>query len=400
MSAAVTGSGVASSTEPRAEERIARTITAVSASASVLLLVTSLGGIFAAAPYLSPSYAIGAPLLVFGGFVGLAAVTFVVGLPQIKRAQGWFAIVYLVAVLTWLPSLVSTPLPAGLNPWVLEIVTLGAVPAAVAWRPAVAWLYLLTNAALNIPIRYYTAGATDWTPPLQYALLTLTLGGIFTALAIAAMHNARAVDAAATTLREAAARSAAAAARTQEQNRLDALVHDEVMSTLFYASQGDPVLEASVRTQAQHALAQLERLRSGRDDSLTPVPAGAFAARLRSVVLAASAAIEFEVIGGREAPIPASVAAAFAEATSEATRNSMLHAPDAARAVDVQFRDSQVRVQVRDTGPGFEVREVDPHRLGIQVSIRARMATLPGGLAVVESSPARGTTITLDWSGA
>lgn len=385
--------------EPRAEERIARTITAVTGAAAVLLLVTSIGAIISEAPYLTPTYVYGAPLLVFGGFAVLVFVTFRLRLRDIRRAHGWYALIYLFAVVTWLPSMGSTPLPPDVNPWVLEIVTLGAVPAAIAWRASLAWIYLAVNSVLNVPIRYFAAGGVDWQAPLQYSLLTITLGGVFTALAMVAMRNAKAVDAATTILREAAARSAAASARAQEQTRLDALVHDEVMSTLFYASRGEPGLEESVKSQAEHALAQLERLRSGRDDSATPVSAGVFTARLRSVVLAASVGIDFEASGRRSAAIPAEVAAAFAEATSEAARNSLLHAPDATRSVRVQFSGDIVRVEVRDSGPGFDPREVDPHRLGIQVSIRGRMATLAGGRATVHSATSAGTTVTLEWIG-
>jgi signal transduction histidine kinase len=385
-------------TEPRAEERVARTITAVTGVAAVLLLITSLGPMLSSAHHLNPLYAIGAPVFIFGGYAALVAATFLLPLPDIRRAQAAFAVLFLFVVLTWLPAIQDSPEPGHLNPWVLEIVTLGAVPAAIAWPAAVAWGYLVLNSIIQAPIRYFTEGQADWTSPLQYSLLTLTLGGIFTALAMIAMQNAKAVDAATAILRDAAARSAAASARAQEQTRLDALVHDEVMSTLYYASRGEAELDDSVRNQAKHALAQLERLRSGRDDSREPVPPALLAARLRSLVLAASTSIDFESTGIRLDPIPPEVAAAFAEATSEAARNSLIHAPNAARKVLLHCDDHFVRVEVWDDGPGFDPRDVNPHRLGIQVSIRGRMATLRGGSALVDSAPGRGTTVMLGWS--
>lgn len=384
--------------EPRAEQRIARTITAVSGAAAALLFALAIGPMIAATPYLALSYAIGAPILIFGGFGALVVVTFRLRLAAIRRVHGWYAVLFLLVVLSWLPAMGPEPLPESLSPWVLEIVTLGAVPAVIAWRAYYAWAYLLVNSIIVAPIRYFAAGQVDWAVPLQYSLLTLTLGGIFTALAMIAVHNAKAVDAATTMVREAAARSAAASARAQEQTRLDALVHDEVMSTLYYASRGDAGLDDSVRSQARHALAQLERLRSGRDDTATPVSPGLLTTRLRSLVLAASTAIEFEQTGERDDPIPAPVAAAFAEAIAEAARNSIAHAPNAQRAVTVHFAEQLVRVEVRDNGPGFDPRAVSPHRLGIQVSIRGRMATLAGGSAVVDSAPRRGTVVTLEWS--
>lgn len=384
--------------EPRAEQRIVRTITAVSGVAALLLFVLALGPMVDETPYLTLSYAIGAPILIFGGYGVLVILTFRLKLRDIRRANGWYALLFLFVVLTWLPSMGAMPLPEDVNPWVLEIVTIGAIPAAIAWRAPFAWAYLLVNSIIVAPIRYLAAGQTDWAVPLQYSLLTLTLGSIFTALAMAAIHNAKAVDLASTMVRDAAARSAAASARAQEQTRLDALVHDEVMSTLFYASRGDAGLDDSVRTQALHALAQLERLRSGRDDSATPVSPELLATRLRSLVLAASTAIEFTVNGSRDENVPAAVAAAFAEATAEAARNSIAHAPSADRFVTLTFDDRLVRVEVRDTGAGFDPNLVSSHRLGIQVSIRGRMAMLPGGAAEIDSRPGRGTVVTLEWS--
>lgn len=384
-------------TEPHAEQRIARTITAVTGAAALFLLATSIAPILSTAEHLSPVYVIAAPILVFGGFGLLVLVTFLVPLRGIRRAHGVYAVLFLAVCLAWLPSLVSA-LPVGQNLWVLEIATLGTVPAAIAWPAPLAWAYLIGNSVIVAPIRYLSTGAIDWSSPLQYALLTITLSGIFTALAMAAMRNGKAVDAATTMLRETAARSAAAAARTQEQTRLDALVHDEVMSTLFYASRDDLGLGDSVRSQAAHALAQLERLRTGRDDSDIPVSASTLVTRLRSVVLEASPNIRFEVAGTRTRIVPPDVAEAFAEATSEAARNSLIHAIGAnVRTVIVRLGDDAVRVEVRDDGDGFDVREVEPHRLGIQVSIRGRMGTLAGGSAKVESRPAHGTMVTLEW---
>jgi signal transduction histidine kinase len=60
-------------------------------------------------------------------------------------------------------------------------------------------------------------------------------------------------------------------------------------------------------------------------------------------------------------------------------------------------RDS-LRVDVIDDGVGFDLRSVPPHRLGLAVSIRGRMAHLPGGSALVQSQPGRGARVVISWS--
>jgi signal transduction histidine kinase len=174
------------------------------------------------------------------------------------------------------------------------------------------------------------------------------------------------------------------------------------MGTLFYASRGG--LDDSVRRQAQKTLVQLEQLRGGRDQVTDDVSSEDFITRIRSEVLAASADIGFSVTGTRTAGIPSDVAAAFAEATAEAVRNSLDHAgysrADVTRTALVSVSESRVRVVVRDDGEGFDFRDVAPHRLGILVSIRGRFATIPGGTATVESHRGVGTVVSLSWSAA
>ncbi len=259
----------------------------------------------------------------------------------------------------------------------------------------------MVNSILIAPVRFIASGQADLTVPLQFAFFTLTFASIFTALAMVAMRNGYALDSATEIARTTSARAAATASRAQEQARLDALVHDNVMGTLFYASRGG--LDDSVRRQARKTLAQLEQLRGGRDRIDEPVLLEDFVARIRSVVLDASPDIAFSVTGLRTSPIPHDVVAAFAEATSEAVRNSLTHAGSAqyvARSAIVAVTERTVRVVIRDDGRGFDPRDVAPHRLGILVSIRGRLGAIPGGSAMVDSRRGIGTIVTLAWSGA
>lgn len=378
--------------------RVTRVVTLVATVAAAFLGATAVPGIMAAADHLDAYYTPLAVTLVFGGMLALFILTFVLDLRRIRFAQGVYAFVFLALQFLWVAALTS-PLPDAVNPWILELTALGTVPAAIAWRPWAAWTYLGVLSVIVAPIRYISNGGVDWTVPLQYLLLTPTLTALFTALAMVAVRNAEAVDTATRELRDATARSAASRARAQEEIRLDALVHDEVMSTLFYASRGDARLDESVRTQARKALDGLERLRGGRTELEAGVSPDEFVTRLRAVVLGTSIDVGFDARVTRTAPLPGDVASAFAEATGEAVRNSLQHAGEAAsRRVTVVVDDRGIEVRIYDTGIGFDVRDVPPHRLGILVSIRGRLATIPDGRAHVTSYPGAGTLVTLEWA--
>ena len=384
---------------PQAAARVARTITVVAAVATIVFFALSIGPIIAAMPHVLPWYNVASTIIVFGSPLVIAVIGLFTPLPTLRRMLGTYAILFVIVVVAWVPALTS-PLPAGLAPWPLEVTALGTVPAAIAWRGTYVWGYLILNSVVIAPVRFISAGQVDWTVPLQYAFFTLTFAAIFTALAMVAMRNGYALDAATELARTTSARAAAAASRAQEQARLDALVHDNVMGTLFYASRGG--LDESVRRQALKTLAQLEQLRGGRDHVTDDVSVEDFVARIRSVVLDAAPDIEFMTTGRRESAIPADVAAAFAEAASEAVRNSLQHAVDRGdgitRSTLIALTSATVRVIVRDNGQGFEPRDVAPHRLGILVSIRGRLGAIPGGSATVESRRGLGTVVNLAWS--
>ncbi len=346
---------------------------------------------------MNPLYTFVGAFVVFGIPPLVAVVGFFISLKVLKRMLAGYAIAFLAVVLLWNSAMLA-PLPDLVAPWPVEVTALATVPAAIAWRPVIAWVYLVVNSIVIAPVRFFAGDQVDLSVPLQYSFFTLTFAAIFTALAMVAMGNGYALDRAIEIARSTSTRAAAAASRAREQAQLDALVHDNVMATLVYASRGG--LDDSVRQQAEKTLRQLERLRGRRDEASTPVSADDFVARIRSVVFEASAEISFATNGHRSSPIPLEVAEAFAEATSEAVRNSLLHAGPAGellRSAIVALSERIVEVTVRDDGLGFDVGDIPPHRLGILVSIRGRMEAIPGGSSRVESRRGLGTVVTLWW---
>ena len=292
-------------------------------------------------------------------------------------------------------------MPFQFSPWPLTIIALATVPAALAWRERTALAYLIAYSVGVAIVRVFSGIDPQPGVAVQDAVFSFTLAGLFTVLAVVTMRSAMALDAAAASARETAVRRASLESGQREQARLDALLHDDVMSTLFYASKGTPELDAAVRRQAAHALTEL---RKGDDAVEQSTDIAAFTSRLRSVALsgAGGGASGFVVRGRRTAPVSAAVDAAFAEAASEAVRNSVKHAGadgrEVSRSTTLTLSDSRILLSIEDDGVGFEARDVRPHRLGILVSIRGRMNAIPGGAARIESSPGRGVLVELEWS--
>ncbi|MBN9239728.1 MAG: hypothetical protein BGO97_08515 [Micrococcales bacterium 70-64] len=381
-----------------AEARVVRTIVVVLGIAVAIYAGISLSTVIDQSRYVHEAWSIAAAPVVFVVPVALALLSRVLSLRAMRIALGIYALAFLAAVVTWIPAMNGQAMPLSASPWPLGITSIGTVPAALAFRPVVAWTALVANAGALALVRFVASGQVDLSEALQDGLFAVAFSAIFSVVAIVAVRNARALDEAANIARTSAASAASAAARLHEQARLDALIHDELMTALYYATTDRGELTGSVRSQAARALDQLARLDVSRDDQ-PPVEPAEFVTRLRAVLLDLSSGIPITTDARRAAPIPAEVADAFAEGATEALRNSLRHAgdPSVPRSVVIRLTGYGVTVTVRDEGAGFEPGAVDPYRLGLRVSIRGRLAAVRGGSARVTSTPGRGTTVTLDW---
>ena len=379
-----------------AETRVVRAITVVFGIASVALLGVDVGSVTAQTPYLLSWFTPPALVIMFAVPPVLAALSGVLSLRGLRLALGGYAVAFFIVVLGYGPSMTTVPLPANEVPWVLGATSLATVAAALAWRSALSWGYLLVNVAAIGLLRNYADGNMDHAIALQHALFSLGFTSIFTAIAAVSVRNARAADRAAVEARAAAARASAAEASLRERTRLDALVHDEILSTLLYASMGNPAVDEAVARQARTAVSHL----GGAESAEGSVEPAEFESRLRAAI-ALAPQVEFAATGVRVNAIPAPVAAAFVEAAAEAVRNALIHAYEGqAGPVHVRLRmdGTGLGVSIVDEGVGFAPHGVAAHRLGVRVSIIGRLAVVPGAAATVSSRPGAGTTVSLVWS--
>lgn len=336
-----------------------------------------------------------AVIMVFGSGLLLAVLSFRADIRLVRRAAAAAALLYFVAMACWPAAWNGPDLPAHEVVW-LGIPGLAALAAAIAWPASVAFAYLMIACvgvqAMNTAARE-EAQVAMFIPDTMFAFIysTLFVGG-----AVMALRTGRLLDATTEEAHTAAADAAAERARAVERERFDALIHDNVMSTLLAASREQP--RELVSSLAASTIAQLDDFRRG-GGSNEPFPLQRALAHLRASAADADDRTDFIVYRkGDLESVPAESVRALGSALAEAVRNSRLHAgADATRTVTVTVTDTGIKVQARDDGAGFDPATVAPHRLGIAVSILGRMNRLPGGSAGIDTRRGAGTTVHLGW---
>ncbi len=319
---------------------------------------------------------------------------------SLRPLAGVLAGVYLLGVLTFVPVLTRQGMGGpDAVPWFTTLMVIGTSAATVWLPPAAAWVYLGVSGGLIAVDRLAYGGSGAGLATVQGTLFQLFFCGVFVALALASRHLGQLLDVEGAAAEADTRRSAAQNARTRERRRIDALMHDHVLSVLLASAVGGN--RRLVADQASRALRQIERY--GADGDPEPVTAAQLVWELQSISTEIAPGAEFRYELQGTTPPPPEIIAAVTEATAEALRNSVIHADpahrEASRAVHVRLDDGGIAVLVLDDGVGFDSKSVPATRLGVSVSIVGRMRGLPGGYAAIESALGRGTTVRIGWMG-
>lgn len=338
--------------------------------------------------------------LTFGALlpVSMAGLTWLLSMPQMKVLITVLAVGFAAVQAVWVFAMTVPMLSGGTAPWAQSIHALHATLASIAWRPRWAWTYIILQGPLVALPRYYASDAGVVTAGLDgigNMTFCIILAGVVMALIAAANRQ----DAVADRAREVAAFEASERSREREQGRINAIVHDDIMSVLMSASA--PKLNKGVRKQAERALQAIRALASDEHLDVPYRPQFAVTA-WRTVVGDVSSNVAFHSQIDSDDEIPGEVVEVVGEALGEAVRNSVLHADkgrgDVSRSVYVRLDSDGASITVVDDGAGFNPRHVADRRLGLRVSILERMHLIPGGQAVVRSQPGQGTVVILEWS--
>nr|WP_072691978.1 ATP-binding protein [Rhodococcus fascians] len=336
-----------------------------------------------------------AVIVVFGTGLAFGAFTFHPSIRVSQVAGSIAALAFPVMALLWWVAWDGTTFDRS-GMFLSAFPGLASLAAATVWRPIPAFVHTAVSVVIVQLINQAVREPFPRSNIIAEIFFGLMFCTVFVAATLAALRTGRILDATISATHGDAARAAAANAREVERERFDALIHDEVMSSLLaVARQGRT---ASLARQARSALAHLDGLHT--DTATHDFTADDTIALMRASASTVDESIDFRV---REDPAdspanyPADAVRSIAGALAEALRNSVVHAQASTRSVTVELAPSALRVIVRDNGIGFDRRSVPPHRLGVAVSIEGRMRQLAGGSAEIDTSR-RGTTVRLSWA--
>ena len=315
----------------------------------------------------------------------------------------WFRaipVLTFVLLVTWpLHFDSSLVLPESFKPWIWWLLGIASVAAGTSFRFWLGVLYIVVVSLGWIALRVSPSGGSgELLLAIQDSLHLFILAAIATVMSAAVRWQAAKTDFANQDLITSGVKSAQRQAVELEQSRLDALVHDSVLTTLLVASKAQTPEEILLaRESATDALRKLDS-----DNASTQIGSAitqvSFFEALQNRILEVHPNFEVSLQQTNSALLPELVAEALTEATLQAVDNSTKHAGGAARkSVSLQGQGQGLKIVVSDTGKGFRPSKIPKDRLGIQLSIIGRVKSV-GGRVFIRSEPGKGTDVVLEWS--
>jgi signal transduction histidine kinase len=335
-------------------------------------------------------------LLVGVGQLGLIYGAFISG--HNRFWQRWYARSIEAVIATWFLALpAGHSMPEGMYPWAWWGVGLAAVAAFAGLPPIRAiWFFVSLDLYWFIARFFPAYGGVDVWLNLQDTLLTFLFAALLGSLILVTRYEASKVDEASSRKIAAVTEQARAEAETREKSRLDALVHDKVLTTLLLAAKAKTVEEQqSVANLAISAITALNA--SPESVRLGSITAGNFFGALEKIAHSQDSQLTVSISEVDGVLLPEPVASALTEATLQAIANSQQHAGDrASRSLVLKGHKNGIKIVIKDDGRGFRMSRVPKNRLGIRVSIIERVE-LAGGRVFIDSRPGDGTNIILEW---
>lgn len=380
---------------------LARVDTLIGRAFSIVALITGiemLANAWPQLPYLDPFYT----------WMGLGLI---ISVQAFNVYNFWFgngtlagytahAAVVLLVMLAW-PLMVpdAAALPDGFRPWVWWATGIASMAVGMHIPKWWAWGYMIC-----MPMVWYllhtqtTGGAAQFSTALQDASYIVLFPATVVSLAQLFRSSAAKVDLASAQATAAAAERARTDAIERERSRIDALVHDSVLTTLIVAANANS--EEQYRAAADLAREAIAKLKSAASETETrreSISVISFFQALGESVRRQDPDCDVSASGATAKQLPAEVVEALTDATAQAVANSMQHAGRGAqRLVRLKATDRELKIVVRDDGVGFRPSRVPKNRLGLRISITERVERV-GGRVFIDSKLGGGTSIVIEW---
>jgi len=260
-----------------------------------------------------------------------------------------------------------------------------------------AWAYMAAMPMVWFWIRVQPVGGSA---TLGEALQDVTYATLFPASIVALVQLLRAsaarVDQATVLATAAAAERARLDAAERERSRIDALVHDSVLTTLIVAANATSEDQAAAaKESASLAIAKL--VQAGEDhQNQEAISVVSFFQALGDAIVRIDPFCDVSASGASAKILAPEVVAALTDATAQALSNSLAHAGrKAKRKVRLRASERQIKIVVNDDGVGFRPSRVAKNRLGLRVSINERIEAI-GVRVFIDSKIGQGTSIILE----
>jgi signal transduction histidine kinase len=294
----------------------------------------------------------------------------------------------------------NAQIPSGFQPWIWWAAGIAAISAFVGF--SVFWAALFS---VLIPAAYFVihlrelGGGADLLTVAQDVALTVLFAGTISSLGLVLRYEASKVDLANGRATEATILAATSAAADAERARVDALVHDSVLTTLLVAAKAQSPEEE--KAAADLAAVAIQKLTLAQSDSQRPdtnISVASLLSALEESIRGGFPSVKVDAQGANDDQIPEVVAAALTGATLQAVSNSITHAgASAQRIVMLRAAKSRIKIVVKDDGRGFRPARVIKSRLGLKLSVIDRVEAV-GGRVYIDAKPGIGATIVIEWS--
>jgi len=307
----------------------------------------------------------------------------------------------LFAIVTWTFQLGNGSLRVDEQPWIWWSVGVAAISSVGGFGVFLSGFFLVT-----LPLMWYLLQISDIgvaVPPLlalQDASFSFLFTSVIAGFVWVLRYESSKVDEANHNANIAAIDLARADAILRERDRVDALVHDSVLTTLLVAAKAD---DQSAQTHAQE-LAETAIQKLVTADALMntdeTISVSSLFSALEVAIQRQSELVSVEIEGSTDHLVPAEVADAVAESTLQALANSLNHA-GAGATVQVFLKGTArgFKIVVKDNGRGFRPSRVPKNRLGLRLSIVGRVQAV-GGKVFIDSKIGIGTNVIIEWSAA
>ncbi|MFM6971290.1 MAG: sensor histidine kinase [Rhodoluna sp.] len=303
----------------------------------------------------------------------------------------------LFSLTTWHLQLGNGNLPLGEHPWVWHGVGIAAIASIGAFSMGPSTLIVLSLPAIWFGIQISTIGNTEpWLHAFQDTAYTFLTTAVIVIFVHVLRWEANKVDVANQLANDAAVESARIDAIEHERARVDALVHDAVLTTLIVAANAKSAAEET--SAAQMADAAIKKLSSdGEFANEENISIHSLFVALEAAATRQDAEIFVDIEGATDDQIPGAVASALTEATLQAVANSISHAgSEVKRGLFLRAKNHRIKIVIKDDGRGFRASRIPKDRLGVRLSIIARVEAV-GGKVFIDSKPGHGTNIVIEW---